>query len=321
MRGLVWVSVFLLSVGSLFFLRWERLAYPTPALSNTIFAIASREALAADSVRFAVIGDYGWVSQQTQDVATLVGGWNPDFVITTGDNNYPSGEAATLDPNVGQYYHEFIAPYQGSYGAGGTINRFFPSLGNHDWVTEGAAPHLDYFTLPGNERYYDFVRGPVHFFALDSDPHEPDGITITSTQAIWLEEKLGAATAPWKIVYFHHPPYTSSPRGPTPALRWPFEEWGATAILAGHDHFYERILRQETPYFINGLGGRNIHTFSTPIPESQLRYNSDYGTMLVEADTAQITFRFISRTGALVDEYVIQAPMLRTSLYLPLLRR
>ena len=24
-------------------------------------------------------------------------------------------------------------------------------------------PYLDYFTLPGNERYYDFTWGPVHF--------------------------------------------------------------------------------------------------------------------------------------------------------------
>ena len=30
-------------------------------------------------------------------------------------------------------------------------------------------------TLPGNERYYDFVQGPVHFFVIDSDQNEPDG--------------------------------------------------------------------------------------------------------------------------------------------------
>lgn len=109
-----------------------------------------------------------------------------DFVITVGDNNYPSGAASTIDPNIGQHYHQFISPYRGSYGAGATTNRFFPTLGNHDWESlqcqNGVCtgPHFDSFTLPGNERYYEFEQGPVHFFALDSDPREPDGTTSTS---------------------------------------------------------------------------------------------------------------------------------------------
>lgn len=33
-------------------------------------------------IRFAVIGDYGWAGQPGADVATMVRGWNPDFIIT-----------------------------------------------------------------------------------------------------------------------------------------------------------------------------------------------------------------------------------------------
>jgi hypothetical protein len=66
------------------------------------------------------------------------------------------------------------------------VNQFFPTLGNHDWYTPGAQPYLDYFHLPGNERYYDFVWGPVHFFAIDSDENEPDGVNQSSVQAKWL---------------------------------------------------------------------------------------------------------------------------------------
>ncbi len=86
---------------------------------------------------------------------------------------------------------------------------FFPTLGNHDWYTNDAQPYLDYFTLPGNERYYDFVWGPVHFFALDSDEHEPDGVNAGSAQAAWLQQGLAASTSPWNIVYTHYPPYSS----------------------------------------------------------------------------------------------------------------
>ena len=25
-------------------------------------------------------------------------------------------------------------------------------------------------------------------------------------------------------------------------MRWPFAEWGASAVLSGHDHLYERVM-------------------------------------------------------------------------------
>src|SRR2546426_179663 len=78
-----------------------------------------RQVLAqSSSVRFAVIGDYGYAGQAELDVANLVRSWNPNFIITTGDNNYESGSASTIDQNIGQYYHSFIFPYVGKYGAG-----------------------------------------------------------------------------------------------------------------------------------------------------------------------------------------------------------
>src|SRR6188768_3001152 len=129
----------------------------------------------APSTRFVIIGDYGLSGPNEANVAALVARLKPDFVITTGDNNYPLGEAETIDENIGRYFHEFIAPYRGKFGAGAEQNRFFPSLGNHDWYATGAQPFLDYFSLPNNERYYQIARGDVELFALDSDFAEPDG--------------------------------------------------------------------------------------------------------------------------------------------------
>ncbi|MDE3088215.1 MAG: metallophosphoesterase [Chloroflexota bacterium] len=261
------------------------------------------------SVRFAVIGDYGLASQPELDVANLVKSWNPDFIITTGDNNYPLGAQSTIDQNIGQYYRDFIYPYVGSYGAGAAENRFFPSLGNHDWYTAGAAPYLSYFTLPGNERYYDFSRGPVQFFAIDSDSNEPDGNSSTSIQAAWLQNHLAGSCVTWKIVYLHHAPYSSGTgHGSTTIMQWPYAVWGASAVLAGHDHTYERIIQNGIPYFVNGLGGSSIYTFTVPlVPGSAAHYNSDYGAMLVDADNTSITFQFIARTGTAIDSYTVNA--------------
>jgi tartrate-resistant acid phosphatase type 5 len=214
-----------------------------------------------DAVRFAVIGDFGCGLPPAQDVSNLVKSLTPDFIITTGDNNYPSGAAETIDQNIGQWYSDFIFPYRGRYGAGGSINGFFPSLGNHDWETDGVEPYLDYFALPHNERYYDFVWGPVHLFAIDSDPQEPDGNTSASVQGDWLQRKLAGSASRWKLVYMHHPPYSSGKYGSGKRGQWPYQRWGATGVLAGHDHTYERIIRDGIPYFVNGLGGCEIYEF------------------------------------------------------------
>ena len=263
---------------------------------------------AGKTVRIAVIGDYGLGGQEEADVATLVKSWDPELIITTGDNNYPDGAASTIDQNVGQFYHEFIFPYLGGYGEGSDVNRFFPSLGNHDWYTPGAQPYLDYFTLPGNERYYDFNWGPVHFYALDSDADEPDGNDSSSVQAQWLQNQLTGSTAAWDIVYFHHPPYSSGIRGDKIWMQWPFKEWGADLVLSGHDHTYERILRDGLVYVVNGLGGSTIYPFVIPVEGSQVRYNDDFGAMLVEASAQQLSFQFINRANQVIDSYQLSAP-------------
>ena len=73
--------------------------------------------------------------------------------------------------------------------------------------------YLDYFTLPGNERYYHFQWGLLEVFCLDSEIWEPDGIDVDSAQAAWLRGALAASTATWKLVALHTPPYSSGGHG------------------------------------------------------------------------------------------------------------
>jgi len=279
---------------------------PAAAQIRRVYIPSIISAVPRGSVRLAVIGDYGADSPAEADVARLVKSWRPDVVVTVGDNNYPDGGAATIDRNIGKYYREFIAPYRGQYGPGAAVNRFFPTLGNHDWDASGAKPYRDYFTLPGNERYYDVTVGIVHLFALDSDEHEPDGITAASKQAAWLLGRLAASRSCWDIVLMHHPPYSSGLPGSTESLQWPYRAWGADAVLAGHAHLYERLLVDRLPYFVNGLGGEDIHPFGTIAVGSQLRYNGNFGAMLVDATRSQIAFRFFARSGELIDTYSVR---------------
>src|SRR5437870_3111211 len=257
-----------------------------PAL-RFIEPLEQRQLLAGD-VRFAVIGDFGANTTEEADVANRVKSWSPNFILTVGDNNYELGAASTIDANIGKYYHDFISPYNGAYGAGSAdgINHFFPSLGNHDWMAPNAQPYLDYFTLPGNERYYTFTQGAAQFFAIDADPHEPDlgylndtTSTANPVEAQWLQNALAASTARWKIVYFHQPAYSSgTTHGSAPWMQWRFEQWGADAVLTVHGHNFEGLNIGNIPYFVDGLGGaENIYTSSRnpPLAGSAVHYSSD----------------------------------------------
>ncbi|MCP4362257.1 MAG: alkaline phosphatase [Chloroflexi bacterium] len=259
--------------------------------------------------RLAVIGDFGEAGQPEADVAALVTSWDVDAVLTLGDNNYFYGEARTIDANIGQYYHAFIAPYHGNYGPGADVNRIYPALGNHDWNTGSIQAYLDYFMLPGNERYYDVQLGPVQVFVLDSDVHEPDGRTADSIQAQWLQTHMSSSPSTWKLALLHHAPFSSGKHGNDVEMQWPFTDWGATAVLAGHDHTYERIHRDGILYFVNGLGGqRRIYTFGKPVPGSTVRYNQDYGAMLISANETCLNFSFYNRTNELIDSHTIDNP-------------
>lgn len=271
----------------------------------------------APPVRFAVIGDFGEPGPGAANVAALVRSAEPEFVVTVGDNAY----VPDIDDAVGSYYADYIGNYTGRFGAGAPENRFFPAIGNHEYtdLAGGIDDYLDYFTLPGdgiestntsgNERYYDFVRGPVHFFVLNSNTSEPDGRDSRSVQAQWLERQVMASTAPWQVVVMHHAPYSSDRGGTeTAVMRWPFASWGVDVVLAGHAHVYERLEADGITYFVNGIGGEGASGLTVePLPENRARYNGGFGAMIVDACAARMEFELLTLNEGLVDSYAIGA--------------
>ncbi len=275
-------------------------------------------------IKFAVIGDYGTVSEGTKAVANLVNSWTPDFIITTGDNNYPSGEWETIDDNVGLLYSQYIFPYPGKYEQSLVKeNRFWPCLGNHDFGKDGKArAYFKYFPALKNQYYYDFVKGPVHFFSLCSDKRCPDGISAASKQVNWLKERIQESKSPWKIVYYHHPTYSSRVLTP-PWKQWPsehleknkerkidlpFSDLGVSAVLSGHLHLYERFTINGIPFITNGLGGDIKYTLHDqhPDPESIVRFAEEDGALQITATDEELSFRFIATSEKIIDQFIIK---------------
>ena len=282
---------------------------PTPAMVTT----------------FAVIGDYGTDDTHENAVARLVKSWHPAFILAVGDDYYKVAKGSgtgKYDNSTGAHYGAWLKDITttGKRFPVGTaaVNAFFPALGNHDYsdATPALKTYLTYFKLPGtgftnssgNERYYDFVDGPVHFFVLNSNPGEPDGTSKTSKQALWLKAALAASTSPWNVVYDHHPPYSSeSQHHSSTFMRWPIAAWGADVMISGHAHDYERVLRNGIVYFVNGLGGAPRYKFATPISGSKVRYRANWGAQRAIATSSTLEFKFYSVSGHLVDTYRLTA--------------
>jgi len=253
--------------------------------------------------------------------------WHPSFIVTTGDDYYKVAGgrgSARYYRSTGYLYGRWMAGVPrtptGRVVGYATVNAFFPTLGNHDYGDAKPAPrtYLSYFTLPGagfasssgNERYYDFVEGPVHYFVLNSNPDEPDGTTASSKQAGWLKAQLKASTSIWNVVFDHHPPYSSdSTHGSSKNMRWPFASWGADVVVSGHAHVYERVLKNGIVYFTDGLGGAARYSFrKTPVSGSKRRYRANWGAMRAAVTSSTLTFDFYSVGGKHVDSYKITSP-------------
>jgi hypothetical protein len=186
---------------------------------------------AKDSVKFAIIGDSGTGSSAQYDVAKQLiavrSRFPYEFVLMMGDNLYSgSGEK--------DYRKKFEEPYQPLLDAG---LKFYAALGNHDNANEKMYKP---FNMNG-ERFYTFKPKPgVRVFALDSN-------YMDKSQLDWLSKELAASGSDWKIVFFHHPLYSSGEtHGSDDELRAQLEplflKHGVDAVFAGHEHFYERHL-------------------------------------------------------------------------------
>ncbi|MEP7274113.1 MAG: metallophosphoesterase [Acidobacteriota bacterium] len=218
---------------------------------NTIGASAQNSPTIAQSFSFVAFGDAGTGESNQLAIATAMAVYHDkhpfDTALMLGDNIYPDGNPALLK-------NKFERPYAELLKRG---VRFYAVLGNHD-ARRGRQAEIEYpnFNMSG-KAYYSIVKGEglIEFFALDS-------VSMTRPQLSWLEGALSASKAQWKIVFFHHPIYSSGiTHGSDMKLRALLEpifvKYGVATVLAGHDHTYERTKPQQgVQYFVSGTGGQ-----------------------------------------------------------------
>jgi predicted phosphodiesterase len=244
------------------------------------------------SVKFAVIGDTGTGDKHQLSVAKQLAASRAkfpfDFVLMMGDNLYTGDSPKS-------YKNSFEVPYMALLEAG---VKFYASLGNHDNPNERLYKP---FNMNG-ERYYTFKpdKSSVRFFALDSN-------YVDDKQLTWLDKELAASGSDWKIVFFHHPLYSSGDtHGPAELQRSLLEpvflKHGVNVVLSGHEHFYERIKPQKgIQYFIVGSSGKIREGDLHPSELTAKGWDSGYGFMLVEIDGDELFFQEVSDKAETID--------------------
>ena len=90
-------------------------------------------------------------------------------------------------------------------------------------------------------------------------------------------------------------------------MQWPYKQWGASLVLGGHDHIYERLEQDGLTYVVNGLGGAEPYTFVSPLAGTASQFTAGFGAMLVDADASQLRARFHAVNGQLIDQFMLSA--------------
>jgi calcineurin-like phosphoesterase family protein len=246
-----------------------------------------------DSLHFAVIGDNGTGAREQYETADQLAKsydrFNFPLVVMVGDNLYGSERPQ-------DFANKFEMPYKALLDKG---VKFYASLGNHDSREQR---YYKPFNMDG-QLYYTFKapKEDVRFFVLESTYMDQD-------QLKWLESELSKSREKWKIVFFHHPLYSSArTHGSSLKLREVLEplfiKYNVSLVLNGHDHTYERIKPQNgILYFVEGSSGQlRKGDLRKDSPLTAAGNDTDRAFMLMEIDGDTLTFNTISRTGAVID--------------------
>ena len=250
-----------------------------------------------DSLKFAVLGDFGTGSTRQYELAAQMAKAHARFpfelVITVGDNLYGS-------QNPGDFERKFERPYKPLLDAG---VKFYASLGNHD-----RRQQRDYKPFNMDGRLYYSFKAPkqdVRFFALESSYMTPE-------QLAWFEQEVSRAREDWKIPHFHHPLYSSGARhGSDLALRKVIEPLlvanGVSVVFTGHDHFYERLLPQQgIQHFVVGSGGQlRVGNIRRTTGMTAKGFDRDLAFLICEINRDRLYFQAVSRAGQIIDSGII----------------
>ncbi len=253
-------------------------------------------------VRFAFLADTQEGVDKDATFARLIRKFNNMAVIYGGD--------LVQNGEVDSQWEDFFAATK-------VLNSetlMIPVVGNHEYRSDNNADGWNrYFGVEARDAHYSVWIGDVHVMVLNSnfssDPH------LVYGQLPWLESEL-IQKARWKVVVFHHPPYSKSimhqilyPKKEYVHIQEDyvplFEKYNVDVVLNGHTHIYEHSLKNGIHYITTGAaGGKMGHLGGTNPFELQMVETRS----AIQFEVSQDIFRSTAYTidGKTLDDILIR---------------
>ena len=241
-----------------------------------------------------------------QEVANAVNKLAPSGILLLGDLQYDKGEPAN-----------FQKAFDGLFSKNTPL---YPVPGNHEYYTSGAIGYFDYFGAKAGETgkgYYVFKQNGWLILALNSNCEYAGGCDKNSPQGVWLDKQLADNNNQCTLAFWHHPRFTSGPHAEPDSVKrseyfWEvLDQYQADVILNGHEHFYERLAKQDKNakkdasgirQFTVGSGGKSLYKFSTKLANQDYGNDETFGFLKLSLYPKSYLWQFIDENGIVKDK-------------------
>ena len=240
----------------------------------------------------------GALAHQT---ATLASDWPELPILALGDLVYSKGSP-----------FEFAWCFEPTWGA--LKPRILPTPGNHEYKTPGAFGYFDYFGSQAGPNRQGWYAASVPGWLILSLNSEVDA-QAGSEQAAWLDEQFEGAGSECVLAFYHKPAYSLVERGGRENainLFRQLQKNGATLVLNGHNHFYERTAPLDgtgalaknmgTVAFTVGTGGKT-KSAKPSIKETKAAVFGRTGILRIDLGSDEYSWTYIDAiTRDVLDE-------------------
>jgi len=301
----------------------------TPSENLSITKTLTREPTA---LNFIAMGDWGrngadHQKQVAKQMGLTAAEVKAQFIISTGDNFYPSGVISEHDPLFKYSFEDIYTDFSLQWD-------WYVVLGNHDYKSNPDA-QVAYskisrrWKMPARYFAKEFpingdLNNQVLVAFIDTNPLIPEfyknaeyGPNVkgqdTTAQKKWLVKTLADQdpSIKWKIVVGHHPMFTGGSRTDgydTKAIRSSLkpvlDQYGVDVYLTGHEHSLQYIKPEgKTHHFISG--GASEKTPVKLIPDAQM-VASEYGFMLFSVTNSQLRVQVLNDEGYIIYNTLIK---------------
>lgn len=280
-----------------------------------------------------VVGDWGRLglynqSAVAEQMARVAEEIEVEFIISVGDNFYPSGLTSVDDPAFNQSFTQI-------YNAQSLQNTWYSVLGNHDYRGDALAQLDPALKLQDPrwhcQRSFSLCQpldddNYVEFFFYDTNPfiehywnnteHAYDWRGVEpkedylNNQKEFLANGLAASNATWKVVVGHHPIRSVGVHGNTLELQaqiYPILlENDVHVYVNGHDHCLEHITESKMHFVTSGAGSKAWRGMNDTADQSGLQFYYDgQGFVSMSFNSSMLSFAFYDALGnTLHDAYL-----------------